>query len=309
MDGAVWQYEVEEVDILAPSDVEGMTAGEYELTLFTCTYGGQSRVTVRCVWTSEEPVSLRRNCVRVCEMKENKRPQIRPGFCVGKLTVIETTPERKSGDTVWRCQCDCGGQVDAPLNQLRSGYRKSCACLQRTQIVNNLRLVDGTSVTILEAMKSRVIASNTSGCNGVYRNKKNQKWAAQITFKGKTYYLGSYNNMEDAVKARKLGEETHDDFLQWYYCTHPEKNPPGSKLQKTIPPDVVLFSYIRGMSAMRLFRKLWSVPQGGRSGCLGAYSFSAPLVICRYRKVTTCPRVQALLGAKCVSSTPFVTPF
>lgn len=48
MDGMVWQYEVVEVDILAPSDVEGMTAGEYELTLFTCTYGGQSRVTVRC---------------------------------------------------------------------------------------------------------------------------------------------------------------------------------------------------------------------------------------------------------------------
>ena len=28
--------------------VEEMTAGEYDLTLFTCTYGGQSRVTVRC---------------------------------------------------------------------------------------------------------------------------------------------------------------------------------------------------------------------------------------------------------------------
>lgn len=48
MDGKVWQYEVAEVDILAPTDVEGMLSGEYGLTLFTCTYGGQSRVTVRC---------------------------------------------------------------------------------------------------------------------------------------------------------------------------------------------------------------------------------------------------------------------
>jgi len=48
MDGEVWQYAVETVDILAPTDVDGMLAGEYDLTLFTCTYGGQSRVTARC---------------------------------------------------------------------------------------------------------------------------------------------------------------------------------------------------------------------------------------------------------------------
>lgn len=48
MDGVVWQYAVETVDILAPADIDSMTAGEYDLTLFTCTYGGQSRVTVRC---------------------------------------------------------------------------------------------------------------------------------------------------------------------------------------------------------------------------------------------------------------------
>lgn len=48
MDGTVWCYEVVLVEILPPTDVEEMTDGEYDLTLFTCTYGGQSRVTVRC---------------------------------------------------------------------------------------------------------------------------------------------------------------------------------------------------------------------------------------------------------------------
>lgn len=48
MDGAVWRYEVAVTDILPPTDIEDMTAGDYDLTLFTCTYGGQSRVTVRC---------------------------------------------------------------------------------------------------------------------------------------------------------------------------------------------------------------------------------------------------------------------
>lgn len=48
MDGNVYHYEVAAVDVLTPTAVEEMTAGEFDLTLFTCTYGGRSRVTVRC---------------------------------------------------------------------------------------------------------------------------------------------------------------------------------------------------------------------------------------------------------------------
>lgn len=48
MDGNTWCYEVVALDVLMPVAVEDMTAGEYDLTLFTCTYGGRSRVTVRC---------------------------------------------------------------------------------------------------------------------------------------------------------------------------------------------------------------------------------------------------------------------
>lgn len=48
MDGNVSSYEVVNLDILSPTAVGEMTAGEYDLTLFTCTYGGQNRVTVFC---------------------------------------------------------------------------------------------------------------------------------------------------------------------------------------------------------------------------------------------------------------------
>ncbi|MGM9587389.1 MAG: sortase [Candidatus Limivicinus sp.] len=48
MDDRISCYEVVTVEILPPTAVEEMTAGEYDLTLFTCTYGGQNRVTVRC---------------------------------------------------------------------------------------------------------------------------------------------------------------------------------------------------------------------------------------------------------------------
>ena len=53
MDGVVSTYEVAEVNTLSPTAVEEMTGSGYALTLFTCTYGGQSRVTVRCTRTAE----------------------------------------------------------------------------------------------------------------------------------------------------------------------------------------------------------------------------------------------------------------
>ena len=54
MDGVVTHYKVAEVTVLDPTAVEEMTSGEYPLTLFTCTYGGANRVTVRCIITEDE---------------------------------------------------------------------------------------------------------------------------------------------------------------------------------------------------------------------------------------------------------------
>lgn len=48
VDGEVYPYQVALVEILDPYAVEEMISGEYPLTLYTCTYGGQNRVTVRC---------------------------------------------------------------------------------------------------------------------------------------------------------------------------------------------------------------------------------------------------------------------
>ena len=48
MDGVTYEYTMVAKDILPPAAVEEVTAGEYDLTLFTCTPGGASRVTVYC---------------------------------------------------------------------------------------------------------------------------------------------------------------------------------------------------------------------------------------------------------------------
>lgn len=54
MAGNEFHYAVALTEIIQPDAVEDMLGGEWDLTLFTCTVGGQTRVTVRCVRTDPE---------------------------------------------------------------------------------------------------------------------------------------------------------------------------------------------------------------------------------------------------------------
>ncbi|MBQ6877040.1 MAG: sortase [Oscillospiraceae bacterium] len=53
MDGKTYRYKVASVEMLPEYAVEEMTSGDFEFTLFTCTYTGESRVAVRCDRISE----------------------------------------------------------------------------------------------------------------------------------------------------------------------------------------------------------------------------------------------------------------
>lgn len=50
----------------------------------------------------------------------------------GRLSVIQSTPERKDGRIVWLCKCDCG-VVFAGSSTLHNGYTRSCGCLKEEQ--------------------------------------------------------------------------------------------------------------------------------------------------------------------------------
>lgn len=47
-------YSVAEIEVMKGDETERMNAGDWDLTLFTCTLGGESRVTVRCEKTNQE---------------------------------------------------------------------------------------------------------------------------------------------------------------------------------------------------------------------------------------------------------------
>lgn len=141
------------------------------------------------------------------------------GERIGRLTVLRPTSDRdKKGSVIWECKCDCGNTVCFSEDQLKHGHCKSCGCLRnelRKDIHNQLHLVDGTCVEMLEKRKHR--KDNTSGFRGVYKL-KDGGYRASIGFRGKRYHLGMFTDFNEAVEARINAERlTHDKFVHEYH--------------------------------------------------------------------------------------------
>lgn len=48
-----YQYRIEKIEELYKTELDRLTSSEYDLTIFTCTYGGQSRFVARCRLVNE----------------------------------------------------------------------------------------------------------------------------------------------------------------------------------------------------------------------------------------------------------------
>ena len=66
----------------------------------------------------------------------------------------------------------------------------------------NLRIVSRT----INNRNHRKRADNSSGHNGVHWETRDKKWRVQIGVDGKLIRLGYYDELDDAVEARKQGE-------------------------------------------------------------------------------------------------------
>ena len=140
------------------------------------------------------------------------------GMRYGKLTVVERTDQREHGYCLWRCHCDCGNETEATEDSLMYRNVRSCRCLKQEiqrQIPDRLHRFDGTCVEFLDKRKYR--SDNTSGFRGVFRS-KNGRFRVSIGFKNQRFYLGTYQNYEDAVDVRlKAEEQIHHAFVEAYH--------------------------------------------------------------------------------------------
>jgi len=208
-------------------DYVGKRFGRLIVEKYAGKWDGIHRWLCKCDCGNETVVgqtSLQSGKTKSCGCLGNPPPQDILGKQFGDLTVTAYDGNRE-GTYFWRCRCKCGKEAVVRQDNLMQGHTKSCGCRKKTVYIDNLKLVEGTAVVLLEgARRERLISSNSSGHNGVYKKQKSNKWAAQITFKGKTYYLGSYTEIEDAIKARKKAEERlYGEFLDWYYETYADK--------------------------------------------------------------------------------------
>lgn len=55
------------------------------------------------------------------------------GKVFGRLTVLERVGQDRWKNTIWRCRCTCGAQVDLIRGSLVSGNTQSCGCWQVEQ--------------------------------------------------------------------------------------------------------------------------------------------------------------------------------
>lgn len=135
----------------------------------------------------------------------------------GRLTAwYPSKRSDSSGSVIWRCRCDCGKEVDASYNCLLYTNLKSCGCQKKEhdqKLKTFLTHVAGTSVDMLKSKK--LPTDNTTGYKGVYFIRG--KYVAKIVFQKKPYYLGAFDNIDDAAQARKEAEEVLFDGVAEHY--------------------------------------------------------------------------------------------
>ncbi len=165
------------------------------------------------------------------------------GRSFGYLTVLEQTEQRHHKYVVWRCACKCGKEIELPSGMLLGGHTTSCGCLNVEILQHRNRYEEGTELR--QALEERIVNLNSaSGYVGV--QPKGNKWTAYITYRKKKYYLGTYSNIEDAIKARARAKEAvMEDAARIYDETNhlygesprrplPPKKIPSTQLESTV---------------------------------------------------------------------------
>lgn len=122
----------------------------------------------------------------------------------------------KSGNVQWHCRCDCGNELDVSYNELVHTNTQSCGCVRRQhekELYKTLIHVDNTSLDMLRSKK--IPKDNTTGAKGVYLIRG--KYTAKIVFQKKAYYLGTYDNIEEAKQVRLAAEALlFEDTVSFY---------------------------------------------------------------------------------------------
>lgn len=156
--------------------------------------------------------NLKRGTTVSCGCKKRKDLT---GQRIGNLTVLERSDQYGSRGQrkrqLWKCRCDCGEITYKATDTLTNGDVSMCKVCAGRYAANRARAEagydGGTQITKIKVDSN--VSDNLSGVRGVYYDERNGTFRARIKFRGEMHDLGTYRTLEDAVKARKRGEEAY----------------------------------------------------------------------------------------------------
>lgn len=178
------------------------------------------------------------DCGNICEKPTNelnsgyakscgcfwRQPAIHAGDRFGRLTAIRPTDRREAKSVIWECRCDCGKTAFIRATLLTSGHTTSCGCFrqdidEKRDFKNVLTYIDDTCIEFVRDIgRPRKSDSPDTGVRGV--TLKRGKYCASITFQKKLYRLGTFSQLEDAVRARKKAECLVQEYAEAYLSEH-----------------------------------------------------------------------------------------
>lgn len=140
----------------------------------------------------------------------------------GKLTVLEKTNKRQDGGSiVWRCKCDCGNICEISSKRLRNNINISCGCYQKERQKYSMsklqkkQQIENTNIDLIN--KKEANSNSKTQTRGVCYITSKRKYKAYLYLNKEYHFLGYYDKLNDAIKARKEAEEKYfKPFLDKY---------------------------------------------------------------------------------------------
>ena len=121
----------------------------------------------------------------------------------GKLLVLSKESKILSGDTLYKCLCDCGNITIVRKGQLKSGKTKSCGCLRKERQYQNLVGQKFNKLTVLKE---------------VGKDKQGIKWLCQCDC-GNTTILHTKTLKSGNIKSCGCLSHKHGQFGKRIYQT------------------------------------------------------------------------------------------
>lgn len=155
-------------------------------------------------------------------MKRNNKGQFEAlelqNKVINGITLLEKTDKKRRGSILWKCKCFCGNTFLAEASRIKNGEISSCGCKRKVFREDNFNKAknklkesfkDGTCLSLIANNKVR--KNNKSGYNGISirHNKHSTSYIVRICVQGKNIRIGTYRDIEEAIKARKEAEEKY----------------------------------------------------------------------------------------------------